>query len=1104
MFAVALVALVTHTLSAPAASASLISSICEQSSASVAATADSWIDQNSPSNNNGADAILKLQSKAPSDNFRILVRFPLPPDPPAGCEVGAASLSVYAAAATEGRMLQALRLAGDWAEETITWNNQPATTGAAATTAAGTDQRRWDVTTQVQAMYADGNNYGFLLRDATENGPGGEQQFESREKGESPPVLTIAFVPMPGLPDTTILSAPADPSSGNAATFTFAGSDESTLPDQLAFECRLDAPLENPFVACSSPITYSDLRPGLHSFEVRARDTAGNLDLSAAEHTWVVPATGADASPIPTLVSCGQLITQSTLVMNSLLECPADGLIIAADGIILDLNARMIDGVGLGTGIRNDGYDGVTIRNGTIQEFDHGVLIGLGTMRNVVETLTIRLNQIAGVELSGAGTHRNRIRSNTVIDNANGIALLSGTTGGLVLGNTLSGNSAIGLLIQDASGNQIEANIVGGGSDDAVLLSGASDNTLLDNTISSPGDGGVQVIAASQRNRIERNSVAGTGDAGFVIKDSDGNQLIGNTARDNSDSGIALDAANDSVVRGNDLRFNPGGLELQSSSRNLIESNNASLTMGTGIELDGSSLENVIARNSANGNSGRGIYASGEAPAGLGNRIERNSASGNGSDGIYLAKGGHTFTANIAQGNRGWGIYAGDGNIDAGGNSAGGNGEPVQCFNTICAVDTTIGARPSAQTTSTSAAFTFSSNQSGATFECVLDDDSFATCASSIMYDELEPGAHTFAVRAIDVAGNVDPTPAFFSWVIVASPTPSPSVIATIAPTSTPLPPTNTNTPIPPTITPLPPTNTNTPIPPTNTPVPPTNTPVPPTFTATPLPPTSTPIPPTFTSTPVPPTFTNTPIPPTSTPVPPTFTSTPLPPTFTNTPVPPTNTPVPPTFTSTPLPPTFTNTPVPPTNTPTPLPPTSTPTNTPVPAACVITMATYQADADAWIDQNSAATNKGSDAILKLRSQGPNDNFRALVRFAQPTSLPAGCVIKSATLRLYAASATTGRTLQAAQIGTAWTENGVTWSNQPATTGSAATTTAGSGYREWNVTAQVQAMYTAGANHGFLIRDATEGGAGSEQQLHAKEKGESAPQLVITFAPAGL
>jgi hypothetical protein len=78
----------------------------------------------------------------------------------------------------------------------------------------------------------------------------------------------------------------------------------------------------------------------------------------------------------------------------------------------------------------------------------------------------------------------------------------------------------------------------------------------------------------------------------------------------------------------------------------------------------------------------------------------------------------------------------------------------------------------------------------------------------------------------------------------------------------------------------------------------------------------------------------------------------------------------------------------------------------------------------------------------------------------------------------------------------------VTWASQPATVGAAATTPSGnaSGYREWTVTTQVQAMYAPGANHGFLIRDAAENAGGFDQSFHSREKvGDNTPQLVITF-----
>jgi hypothetical protein len=120
-----------------------------------------------------------------------------------------------------------------------------------------------------------------------------------------------------------------------------------------------------------------------------------------------------------------------------------------------------------------------------------------------------------------------------------------------------------------------------------------------------------------------------------------------------------------------------------------------------------------------------------------------------------------------------------------------------------------------------------------------------------------------------------------------------------------------------------------------------------------------------------------------------------------------------------------------------------------------------------------------------------------------PTSVPAGCAIQSATLRLHSPSATNGRTLQAFVLSTSWTENGITWANQPTTTGTAATTPSGSGQRNWDVTSQVTVNFTNVANNGFLIRDSAEGGTGFEQQFQARNGSQGQrPVLIVTYRSA--
>ena len=45
------------------------------------------------------------------------------------------------------------------------------------------------------------------------------------------------------------------------------------------------------------------------------------------------------------VVHCGDVITQDTKLGNDLVDCPADGLVIGADDVTLDLHGHTIDGV---------------------------------------------------------------------------------------------------------------------------------------------------------------------------------------------------------------------------------------------------------------------------------------------------------------------------------------------------------------------------------------------------------------------------------------------------------------------------------------------------------------------------------------------------------------------------------------------------------------------------------------------------------------------------------------------------------------------------------------------------------------------------------------
>jgi large repetitive protein len=158
---------------------------------------------------------------------------------------------------------------------------------------------------------------------------------------------------------------------------------------------------------------------------------------------------------------------------------------------------------------------------------------------------------------------------------------------------------------------------------------------------------------------------------------------------------------------------------------------------------------------------------------------------------------------------------------------------------------------------------------------------------------------------------------------------------------------------------------------------------------------------------------------------------------------------------------------------------------------------TASANIDSWVDRNSPNSNFGGDQILKVHKQNSRA-ARALVRFALP-NVPNGCSVTGAQLRLFAASSNGSETVQARRITQDWAEHTVRWNQQPSTTVAAmATTTGASGWNQWTVTAQVQAMY-AGTNRGFQIRYENEGNPTREMQLHARDKGSQHPELRITF-----
>jgi len=80
--------------------------------------------------------------------------------------------------------------------------------------------------------------------------------------------------------------------------------------------------------------------------------------------------------------------------------------------------------------------------------------------------------------------------------------------------------------------------------------------------------------------------------------------------------------------------------------------------------------------------------------------------------------------------------------------------------------ETDLTDTPSTISSDVSPRFSFTSNEAGVAFECVLDQGTYQSCTSPKRYTLLSEGEHTFAVRATDAAGNTDPTPAEYTWTV--------------------------------------------------------------------------------------------------------------------------------------------------------------------------------------------------------------------------------------------------------------------------------------------------------------------------------------------------
>jgi Bacterial Ig domain len=121
-------------------------------------------------------------------------------------------------------------------------------------------------------------------------------------------------------PDVQIDDGPSATTSSSSASFSFSSTDAGA-----DFQCRLDG---GAWQACISPRVYGGLDDGAHSFDVRARDAAGNT--SAAAHAdWTITNSGAPNTWITSAPAEPTVATAATFAFAasepSTFACSLDG-----------------------------------------------------------------------------------------------------------------------------------------------------------------------------------------------------------------------------------------------------------------------------------------------------------------------------------------------------------------------------------------------------------------------------------------------------------------------------------------------------------------------------------------------------------------------------------------------------------------------------------------------------------------------------------------------------------------------------------------------------------------------------------------------------------
>ena len=297
----------------------------------------------------------------------------------------------------------------------------------------------------------------------------------------------------------------------------------------------------------------------------------GSLALPLVLSLWTQPAQASH-------VACGDTIVADTVLDDSLLNCPGDGIIVGADGVTVHLNGQIVDGSNTvdSVGIKIVGRTGVTVKGpGVVKQFDKGIRI-IGGGEHTVKGVTVANNRLpqftcattppgvrpTGIEVINSG--RTTIKGVAAVNNCRGITLVGpDAQKNKVKENSLNLNFFFGVLVRNgAHDNEIEKNAVTGTTNGPGVLLGqnVSENEVTRNFIHS-NVVGVSLQGNADRNVVKRNVITNNGAVGvrltidipfLAVFDNDENEIRENVIG-NQTTGVLIQSPTDdgNVIKDN-------------------------------------------------------------------------------------------------------------------------------------------------------------------------------------------------------------------------------------------------------------------------------------------------------------------------------------------------------------------------------------------------------------------------------------------------------------------------------------------------------------------------------------------------------------------------